>query len=282
MLQQLKDINQTNLSGVYSIENKIPLSYSALVSQVIPSKMNFLRKFFTRSEEEVKSARIVSMKYPHFSKSEQELIERFGGIAFDKQIDVSEIIGNNSWSLDMINCEINFGDELVFPFQILGSFSRSTQSWLWAWANTQAEMANSSLEHAFKLKKYGEENDISFLKTDHFEALNIDLHLIGLTASGLMNASGYYIADYGKGAMVFTLKSDVIEKVAKNQHERISTVFNQLISDFDIDHKVALKHYLEEKGYKTLIERHKLTGVRGSNKITGEFDRDHNLINLTW
>ncbi|WP_316832141.1 DUF6882 domain-containing protein [Pedobacter aquatilis] len=280
MLQQVKNVNQSSLAGSYTETDNLRVGYNALVNQVIPAKMNFLRKFFARPEVEAKPAKVVSMKYPQFCKSEQELIERFGGIAFDKQLDVAQIIGDNSWSLDMVNCEINFGDDLVFPFQILGSYSRSSQSWLWAWANTQAEMANDSLEHAFKLKKYGEENNIDFLKIDHFEASNIDLHLIGLTASGMMNASGYYIADYGKGAMVFTLKSDAIEKISKNKHERILSVFPQLISDFDVDHKLALKYYLEAKGYFTKVERHKITGIKGYNKITAEFDKDNLLTKL--
>ncbi|GGI23950.1 DUF6882 domain-containing protein [Pedobacter mendelii] len=274
-------MNQNNLSGVYVTEDNIRLGYDAFVTQLMPGKMNFLRKFFARSARERNPGKMVSMKYPHFNKPEQQLIERFGGIAFDKQIDVAQIIGENRWSLDMINCEINFGDDLVFPFQILGSFSRSSQSWLWAWANIEADMANDSLQHAFKLKKYGDDNGIEFLKAGNFKASNMDLHLIGLTASGMMNASGYYIADYGKGAIVFTFKSDVIDKAAKNQHERIFTVFNQLISDFDVDHKAALKFYLEAKGYKTSVEKYKIKGLMGSNKIIGEFDKDNTLTKLS-
>ena len=279
MLQDVKNLNQNSVGDVYTISDNIRLSYNAFVSLVIPGKMSFLRKFFSRTEEE-QPAKIISMNYSNFCKSEQELIERYGGIAFDKQIDVAEVIGENNWSLDMINCEISFGDNLVIPFQILGSFSRSSQSWLWAWANPQAEMATDSLNHAFKLKKYGEDNNIDFLKIDNFEASNIDLHLIGLTASGMMKSSGYYIADYGKGAMVFTLKSEAIDKVAKNEHERILSVFPQLISDFDIDHKTALKSYLEEKGYKLSIEKYKITGLKGANQITAEFDKDNILTKL--
>ena len=32
-------------------------------------------------------------------KSEQELIEQFGGFAFDKQVDLSEVIGDNDWNV---------------------------------------------------------------------------------------------------------------------------------------------------------------------------------------
>jgi len=279
MLQPVKDMEHDGLVESYTTSKNIRVSYNALVNQVITGKMNFLRKFFTRSER-VQTCESVSMKYAQFCTTEQERIERFGGIAFDKQVDVAEVIGENGWSLDMINCEINFGNDLIFPFQILGSYSRSSQSWLWAWANTQAEMATDSLAHAFKLKKYGEDNNIDFLKTDHFEISNIDLHLIGLTASGMMKASGYYIADYGKGAMVFTLQSDLIDNAAKNQHQRILSVFPQLIADFDINHKLALKFYLEEKGYRTTVDKYKITGVKGENKIFAEFDKENLLTKL--
>lgn len=279
MLQDVKNLNENSLGDVYTMSDNIRLGYNAFVSLVIPGKMSFLRKFFSRTQVE-QPAKTVSMKYSNFCKTEQELIERYGGIAFDKQIDVAEIIGENSWSLDMINCEISFGNNLVIPFQVLGSFSRSSKSWLWAWANAKAEMATDSLSHALKLKKYGEDNNIDFLKVDHFEASNIDLHLIGLTASGMMKSSGYYIADYGKGAMVFTLKSEVIDEIAKNEHERVLSVFPQLISDFDINHKTALKYYLEEKGYKVSIDKCKITGEKGSNQITAEFDKDNILTKL--
>ncbi|KQS35836.1 DUF6882 domain-containing protein [Pedobacter sp. Leaf194] len=279
MLQQVKNTEHSSLAESYSSSNGIRVGYNALVKEVIPEKMNFFKKLFSRSEE-VKPATVVSMKYPKFCKSKQQLIERFGGIAFDKQLDVAELIGDNSWSIDMISCEINFGEELVIPFQILGSYSRSAESWEWAWANKQAQMAGDALGHAFKLKNYGEVNDIDFLKTEHFEMSNIDLHLIGLAASGIMKASGYYIADYGKGAMVFTLNDIVIKKADNNETGRIVDVFKQLISDFDINHKLAFKFYLEEKGYQTTVNKYSVIGIKGLNKITAEFDKNDSLTRL--
>ncbi|RZL43267.1 MAG: HAMP domain-containing histidine kinase, partial [Pedobacter sp.] len=112
---------------------------------------------------------------------------------------IAEAIGGNSWSLDMINEKISFGDETQFSFKILGSFSRTTNMWLWAWANKDVDDNDKSLHHAVELKSYGYQNNIDFLKLDSFEASNIDLHLIGLTASGLFKTTGYYIADFGTG-----------------------------------------------------------------------------------
>lgn len=281
MLQQVKNINENDLAGVCTVEDKIRVSYNAFVSQVLPKKINFLRKFFEGNEVVTQSrGNFSSTNYPNLCRYEKELIERFGGIAFDKQVDVAEVVGSNSWSLDMTNCEINFGGNLIIPFQLLGSYSRSSRNWLWAWANTDAEQASGSLQHAFTLKKYGEDNNIEFLKSDNFEASNIDLHLIGLTASGMMKASGYYIADYGQGAMVFTLKSDAIDKIAKNDHGRILTVFPQLVSDFDLNHKTALKYYLEEKGYQTFVDKYKIKGIKGRHQIVALFDKNGLLTKL--
>ncbi|WP_316738239.1 DUF6882 domain-containing protein [Pedobacter aquatilis] len=220
------------------------------------------------------------MKYSKFNKSEQELIERFGGIAFDKQIAIADAIGANSWSLDMINEKINFGDAVEFSFKILGSFSRTTGTWLWAWANTAVEESDESLLHANKLKAYGEENDVDFLKLDSFEASNIDLHLIGLTASGFLKTTGYYIADYGTGAMVFTIQNDEILTKEEIGCEKIETVFNQLINDFDVSQRFALKFYLMEKGYEVTEIGNNLTATHNAKTIFAEFDNENNLTKL--
>ncbi|MGL4599597.1 MAG: DUF6882 domain-containing protein, partial [Bacteroidia bacterium] len=53
-------------------------------------------------------------------KSKQELIERYGGMAFDKQLDFAELVGGKNWNADIGKGEISFGGELHFPIQILG------------------------------------------------------------------------------------------------------------------------------------------------------------------
>jgi hypothetical protein len=213
-------------------------------------------------------------------KTEQELLERYGGIALDKQLDFTDIIGDNNWNVDMDKAEISFGANLIFPIQVLGTISHASQTWLWAWANTKSGLTENVTKQSYALKKFGEENEIDLLRNDSFDFSKEDLHLMGIIASGMYNASAYYIADYGQGAMVVTIKSDAIDKLKNQNHQRIFTVFPQLIAQFDMDHKNAFSNYLIAKGYSITEDAGTIAGAKNENTITGEFDDQMRLINL--
>lgn len=242
--------------------------------------MGLFGKLFKKADEPNEPAKINQQQNLTPCKTLDELLERYGGIAFDKQIDFSEVIGNNSWDVDMSKGEIAFGPNLSFPIQVLGTISHSSESWLWAWANTQSGLPENIIRQSLELKKYGEENEIDVLRKSSFESGIDDLHLIGIIASGMFNSTAYYIADYGQGAMIVTLKSDKIDRARKENHHRILTVFPRLISQFDMNHKRALTNYLQAKGYSTNEEGNKLIGTKGTNNIIAEFDNSFRLTKL--
>lgn len=136
------------------------------------------------------------------------------------------------------------------------------------------------MQQALHLKKYGEENGIDLLTSSEFDATINDMHLIGMTASGMFGANAYYIADYGKGAMLVSIRSSALDKTQKDHHLKIATVFPQLISQFEMNHKAALSNYLAAKGYAVLHESLKLTGTKNGNTITAEFDELNKLTKL--
>jgi hypothetical protein len=240
--------------------------------------MGFFNKIFGQSNKTEQQNIVQENLTP--LKSEQELIERFGGIVFDKQLDFGDLIGENNWNINIEKGEISFGTNLVFPIQVLGTISHSSQTWLWAWANTKSGLPDNVTQQALQLKKYGEENQIDLLRNDTFNFSNEDLHLIGTIASGISNSSAYYICDYGQGAMVVTIKSDKIDKLRKDTHLRIMTVFPQLISQFEMNHNLALINYLTDKGYNIAENGTKLTASKNENTITAEFDNQSRLTKL--
>ncbi|MBB6500197.1 DUF6882 domain-containing protein [Pedobacter cryoconitis] len=213
-------------------------------------------------------------------KTEQELLEFYGGIGLDKQRNLYGLIGDNNWNADLKKGEVSFGENLVFPIQVLGSFSHSSQTWLWAWANKQLDCPEAFLQQALQLKKYGEDNNLNLLKNSDFEADINDLHLIGMIASGLFNSSAYYLADYGQGILVVTVKADAIEKNSKDDHIRVLTVFPELISTFEMNHQTSLNNYLIQKNYSITNEGDTLTATKNGETITAEFDGQHRLTNL--
>ena len=237
--------------------------------------MSFLKKIFGEKSEQQSEIQINNVS---ICKSEQELIEKCGGIALERQLHFGEIVGDLSWNVDMQTGEISFGDKFAFPFQILGTFSHSSETWLWAWANERSGIPANLIKQALTLQKYGQDNEIDLLKNSEFDANKTDLHLIGSIALGIFNVSGYYLANYGQGTMCVTIKSDKIDNSYTNNHYSIMTVFSQLISKFEMNHKNALINYLQAKGYETKEEGSILTGSKDGKVITAEFD---NLSRLT-
>ncbi|WP_139361883.1 DUF6882 domain-containing protein [Hymenobacter sp. CRA2] len=214
-------------------------------------------------------------------KSVQELLERYSAIAYDKQNDLFEVIGENDWSFDMAAGTISFGPALVFPVQILGTFSHSSESWLWAWANTQSGIPKQLLEQALQLKAYGEQQEIDLLKHDAVDAEEDDLHLIGAIASGMFDASGYYLADYGQGVMLITVKSPLIDQHRKHDVARLLHAFPEAISFYEMHHRPAFISYATLKGYTVAEQADTVTATGAGGSLTATFDDLGRLSNLT-
>ena len=76
------------------------------------------------------------------------------------------------WDLDQGTQEIVFGDKdgvakVKARFQVAGSFSNESSSWLWAWANSDIEPQVARESQA--VKAYGEEHEIPALVTGRID-----------------------------------------------------------------------------------------------------------------
>lgn len=241
--------------------------------------MGFINKLFGNSDKESSKSNEQTFQ-PESCKTEEDFLEKFGGIVLEKQLDFADLIGENNWNISMDSGTISFGDNLVFPIQVLGTYSHSAQTWLWAWANTQSNISEHLLQQALQLKKYGEDNQMDLLQNSTFDFSVNELHVMGIIAAGFFNDDAYYIADYGQGAMLVSLKDDKIKKARKDHHSRIAFVFPQLISNFEVNHKNAFKAYLTAKGYQITETSNAIIGTKNTDSITGEFDDLSRLTTL--
>ena len=242
--------------------------------------MGLFNKIFKQNDTHTSENTSSAIPQPEPATSERELLERYAALAHEKQLHLGEVIGQNNWNVDVRQGTIQFGADLVFPMQILGTFSHSAQTWLWAWANAQSQLPESILQQALKLKQYGEQNHIDLLRHAEFDAQMQDLHMIGSIASGLFGASAYYIADYGQGAMVLTVQHPQIDGTRTHNHLRTLTTFPAVITQYEMDHKTALTHYLNAKGYTVTNEGQTLCGTRGTDTLTASFDDLGRLTSL--
>ncbi|MDQ1165169.1 DUF6882 domain-containing protein [Flavobacterium sp. SORGH_AS_0622] len=242
--------------------------------------MGLFNNLFKKKEEKTASTTTQNNQTISFT-SENDFLEKFGAIALEKQRNLFEITGGLSWNVDMNKEEITFGDDLTFPMQVLGSFSHSSETWLWIWDNKAGGYAESVMKQALLLKKYGEENNIDLLTVGKFDATQNDLHLIGMIAVEMFNASGYYLGNYGQGTMVVTIKSDAVDNVESEELARILTVFPELISTFEIqNHKNAFTNYLSQKGYELTSNGNEIKAEKNGNVINAVFNDDNLLIKL--
>ncbi|MBF4484288.1 DUF6882 domain-containing protein [Flavobacterium sp. CSZ] len=242
--------------------------------------MGIFNNLFKKKEENTESTVNQQNISKHF-ESENDFLEKFGAIALEKQRNLYNVTGGLSWNVDMNKEEITFGDDLIFPMQVLGSFSYSSETWLWIWENKAGGYAESVMKQALLLKQYGEENNIDLLTVGKFDAVENDLHLIGMIAVEMFNGSGYYLGNYGQGTMVVTIKSDIIDQVESEELARILTVFPELISTFEIqNHKNAFTNYLSQKGYELTVNENEIKAEKNKNVINAVFNDDNLLIKL--
>ncbi|MBS7253236.1 DUF6882 domain-containing protein [Flavobacterium branchiicola] len=242
--------------------------------------MGIFDNIFKKKEEKASSTNTQNNPTISFD-SENDFLEKFGALALEKQRNLYNETGGLSWNVDMDKEEISFGDHLTFPMQVLGSFSHSSETWLWIWENKAGGYAESVMKQALLLKKYGEEHNISLLSVGQFDAVNNDLHLIGMIATEMFNASGYYLGNYGQGTMVVTIKSDIIDKSESEELSRILTVFPELISTFEIvNHKNAFTNYLSQKGYELTVNGNEIKAEKNDNVINAVFNENNLLIKL--
>jgi len=247
--------------------------------------MGFLNRLFGKStakKEIERQEKQTIENTPKFEpiKTELELLERYVALGFEKQVDFSELINGKSWDADLTRGTINFGYDLEFPLQIIGSFSYSVNTWLWAWANNQSNLPEDLLKDVKQLKAYGVKHKIDQLRNSEYSFKQEDLHRLGLIAVGMFDADGYYFADYGSGIMLMTVKSNEIKKHRKDFHYRIFTTFPQVISNFNVDHKNTLISYLKAKGYQVIEKGHQIIGSKGNNRCIATLNSSNRVTNL--
>lgn len=117
--------------------------------------------------------------------------------AFEQQI-----AGFKQWNLDQSKAELSFvladGRTWVMPAQIVGSWSREEESWLWGWANESVD-AKCRVAVANVRDGARPHRGLAALTNGSFGALQPLAVELAMFASVQMNARGVFPGDYGAG-----------------------------------------------------------------------------------
>lgn len=211
------------------------------------------------------------------SDSFQTIFTKYGALALDKQETLGELIGDNVGNLSIEKGTISFGD-LEFSVQIMGTLSKETNKWHWAWDNEDIGFNQDLIKEASEIKKIGEKYDIAQFTTNVFDADLLEAHLLAMAVSGIMDDDAYYAFDDGEVVFFVSIQSDTIPR--DETIERFINVYDKFQKEFDVKPRLAFEGYAKLRGYKYKEKEEFSVAKMGESRVIVGFTERGNVTHI--
>ena len=132
--------------------------------------------------------------------------EQYALVSLEKQARLFGFLGEHMLELDLDAGVARFGDGRSFPFQVLGTESENSLTWLWAWSDEHAEVPEGQLQAARSLKAWGAARSVPEFTIPSVDLDRADGTLLSIIASEVCQAEGFY-RDHYEGGNLFMLLS---------------------------------------------------------------------------
>jgi hypothetical protein len=205
------------------------------------------------------------------------LLSQHIGFGLAKQMALADFLGDRNWGVDINEGQATFGDDLAFPIQLPGTEAEGDSTWLWAWANEASDLPPALLEASEQMRQLGAESNIPELAERSFSLDIADGHLISMIASGLNPECCYYRGQNDGGALFFLVQDLPADVVGAVSGARAATVLTEVVSSFDVDHRIMAQSFLESQGFELQIDENNVTATRGRESLRVSFN-SHDLI----
>ena len=176
-----------------------------------------------------------------------DYFEQFALVSLEKQEKLSRVIGDHLSYLDINEGMVRCNDDLVFPFQVLGTQSDNTLTLLWAWAEEQTEIPESITDVALKLRDWGMQAGLREFTIPSVDVNRVDGYIIALIATEVCKASCFYRDHYEGGAAFVLLFDRRIDAQPAFDRMGLTRTFQDLIAQYEFNHRNALLSYLRMK-----------------------------------
>jgi hypothetical protein len=201
------------------------------------------------------------------------IFERYALLSLEKQTRLDQVLGEHTVDIDLDAGVARFSEGRAYPFQVLGTESENSLTWLWAWADEQTEVADSLLASARHMKVWGEQQGISELTLPSLDLDRADGTMLSLIASEVCGASGFYRDHYTGGNLFLLLTGVAVDERQVFDRRGLVRQFADLASRYDFNHRNALLAYLEARSGPctpsgSMMSTELLTGER----LVVEFD----------
>ncbi len=211
-----------------------------------------------------------------------EYFEQYALISLEKQDKLELLLGDYTHVLDLDSGRIRFNEDLEFTFQVLGTESDNTLSWLWAWAEEQTEdVPEDLLRVSRELRDWGSREGVREFTIPSVDLNKADGHMLSMIASELCKASCYFRDAYEGGSAFYLLYDKLIDAQPFFDLSRLSRRFLDLISRYDFNHRNALLSYFRLRGMSPAENDSTITCELDSGEsLSAEFDHAGRLMRL--
>lgn len=218
----------------------------------------------------------------------EKIFSQHVGPSTAKQLALADLLGDRGYRIDVRQGIAVFGEErpdpIVCSVQVLGSESAAgawSATWLWAWANTMAELPNTVLSAADQLRDMGNRHQIpEFTHATHPSTI-ANGHELALLACGLFKRTAYYHLPFEGGTafmLLLGLPDVVFEPVSA---ERALFVIQQVIQYHRCDHPTMVSAFLSSQGFNVdSVQGVPRQATRGAVTLDFEFDDNRQLIRM--
>ena len=197
----------------------------------------------------------------------QSFFERFALVSLEKQEHFFQNLGERTLDLDLDAGVARFSSGLTCRFQVLGTESDNTLTWLWGWADEQSETPESLLASCRELRSRA-------LQVPEFQSPSLELNradgnMLSIVSSMLCQATAFYRDDFEGGALYVLVFCDRTERNPGFDRSGLLKQLSELAEIYDADFRNVLLSYFREKG---------LPVTDGPREISGELATGERLV----
>jgi len=173
--------------------------------------------------------------------------EQYALVSLEKQDGLIRRLGEHILELDLDAGTARFNTDFAFPFQLLGTESDNSLTWLWAWADEQPELPEELLRSSRDLKAWGAREEVAEFTVPSLDLNRADGTMLALIASGVCAARGYYQDHYDGGTLYILLYGADSGHLPEFDRAGLIHAMRDLVSRYDFDHRKALLSYFSMK-----------------------------------
>lgn len=180
-------------------------------------------------------------------------MNRFVMVGQERQLLFDERLGENrEWTLSLEDGTVSFGPERTWRIQLLGLQTPSEEGsiWRWSWADART-LPNQLLMAGKRIRQFGKKRSCPELLEEEYppEAVDLDGRTLSLVATGIAELPVFHAFPYRNGMLYAALDIPGFELPAADP-DRLSSIINDCLGRYDMDHRTSLETYLSARGAK--------------------------------